>query len=299
MSPGIANGNSCAAYWICAISRQSSPRLRKTKPAMTISPPCTWQVSPGTWPTSCGDPSLPTSPARSRPAPRNSNANLKRGRTHEHDQQTTQSLVDLPRHRGGVLCRPLHHSLRHADAVLPAAGHPGGAATRSGKGASRSVPPCFIHSRCPRHAQHSSERLCPAGASASPANLSGIWRGKTAIAGRGICALRFELSEKELGHFAGYSSLACANFAPLMSPQDRGNIAAAVLNKLNPADAILSGAMENGSIRFHVDKTIGTNSNGCAATSFTVTPFGSNQLAAEWQEGGCQGDHVILQKARS
>ena len=47
----------------------------------------------------------------------------------------------------------------------------------------------------------------PAGASASPANLSGIWRGKTAIAGRGICALRFELSEKELGHFAGYSTL--------------------------------------------------------------------------------------------
>jgi hypothetical protein len=84
-----------------------------------------------------------------------------------------------------------------------------------------------------------------------------------------------------------------------MSPQDRGNIAAAVLNKLNPADAILSGAMENGSIRFHVDKTIGTNSNGCAATSFTVTPFGSNQLAAEWQEGGCQGGHVILQKARN
>lgn len=139
----------------------------------------------------------------------------------------------------------------------------------------------------------------PAGASASPANLSGNWRGKTAIAGRGICALRFELSEKELGHFAGYSSLACANFAPLMSPQDRGNIAAAVLNKLNPAEAILSGAMENGSIRFHVDKTIGTNSNGCAATSFTVTPFGSNQLAAEWQEGGCQGGHVILQKARN
>jgi hypothetical protein len=82
-----------------------------------------------------------------------------------------------------------------------------------------------------------------------------------------------------------------------MSKEDR-NPAAATLNRMSPAGAVLSGAMENGSIRFHVDKTVGTNSNGCAATSLTLTPFGTNQLAAEWQEGGCEGGHIILQKAR-
>jgi hypothetical protein len=127
--------------------------------------------------------------------------------------------------------------------------------------------------------------------------LSGIWQGRTAITGRGICTLRIELHENPPEHFTGYSSLACANFAPLMSEQDR-NPKSATLNRMSPASAVLSGAMENSSIRFHVDKTIGTNSNGCAATSFTLTPFGANQLAAEWQEATCQGGNIILQKAK-
>jgi hypothetical protein len=128
--------------------------------------------------------------------------------------------------------------------------------------------------------------------------LPGIWQGKTAIMGRGLCTLRLELRENEPSHFSGFSSLACANFAPLMSQQDR-NAAAALLNRMNAATAILSGTMDNGSIKFHVDKTIGANSNGCAATSFTLTPFCANQLAAEWQEDKCQGGHIILQKAKS
>jgi hypothetical protein len=137
--------------------------------------------------------------------------------------------------------------------------------------------------------------VAPARALAPPATISGIWQGRTAITGRGICTLRIELHENEPAHFSGFSSLACANFAPLMAKGDR-NPAAATLNKMSPAAAVLSGAMENGSIRFHVDKTVSANSNGCAATSFTVTPFGSNQLAAEWQEEGCEGGHIIMQK---
>ena len=138
----------------------------------------------------------------------------------------------------------------------------------------------------------------PARALPPPATISGIWQGRTAITGRGICTLRIELHENEPAHFSGFSSLACANFAPLMAKDDR-NPAAATLNRMSPAAAVLSGTMENSSIRFHVDKTVSTNSNGCAATSFTLTPFGTNQLAAEWQEEGCQGGRVILQKARS
>jgi hypothetical protein len=138
----------------------------------------------------------------------------------------------------------------------------------------------------------------PARAPASTGSLAGIWHGRIAITGRGICTLSLELHEDEPGQFSGFSSLACANFAPLMPPQDQADKAAAVLNRMNPASAILSGAMENGSIHFKVDRTIDASGNGCAATSFTVTPFGTNQLAAEWQEEGCSGGHVILQKAR-
>jgi hypothetical protein len=133
-------------------------------------------------------------------------------------------------------------------------------------------------------------------ASRQPDTLSGTWRGSTAITGRGICTLTIELHEGAPGSFTGYSTLGCGNFAPLMAAQDR-NAAAATLNRMSPAEAILSGAMESGAIHFKVDKTIGANSNGCAATSFTLTPFGDKRLAAEWIEGSC--GHVMLQKVRS
>jgi hypothetical protein len=138
-------------------------------------------------------------------------------------------------------------------------------------------------------------KAAPPGA---PDNMSGIWQGKTAITGRGLCTLRIEIHRTEPSHFVGYSTLTCENLAPLMTPQERGNTAAAVLNRVNPASTILFGEMENGAIRFRIDKIIGAGGSGCAATSFTITPFGTNQLAAEWQEEGCQGGHALLQKAR-
>ncbi len=62
--------------------------------------------------------------------------------------------------------------------------------------------------------------------------------------------------------------------------------------------AILSGAADKGSFQFRVDKVIGSDRNGCAPMSFTLTPFGSDQLAAEWQGQGCRGGHVILRRTR-
>jgi hypothetical protein len=67
---------------------------------------------------------------------------------------------------------------------------------------------------------------------------------------------------------------------------------------LTPQTAILSGGIEKGSIKFHVDNVIDSGGTGCTPTSFTLTPFGTIQLVAEWQEQGCPGGHVLLQKTR-
>jgi hypothetical protein len=83
-----------------------------------------------------------------------------------------------------------------------------------------------------------------------------------------------------------------------MKPKERVNRAAAIKNRMNPEAAVISGAMEKGAIAFHIDKTIGADSNGCSATSFTLTPFGKNEFAAEWQEATCHGGRIMLQKAR-
>jgi len=128
------------------------------------------------------------------------------------------------------------------------------------------------------------------------AKLAGIWRGRAAIEGRGLCGLRFELTPKTPGTFTGYSSFTCASIAPLMSAKNRVNRKAAILNQVDPDSAILTGTMQDGAIHFHADKNIGTDINGCAVTSFTLTPFGSNRLAAEWEAGSCQGGHMVLAK---
>jgi len=128
-------------------------------------------------------------------------------------------------------------------------------------------------------------------------NLTGTWKGQGALTGHGLCDLRLELREthEAPGHYTGYSALSCLNIAPLMAQKAR-NRASAMQNRLNPAASILTGAPEDGSIRFHVDKTINPDINGCAATSFTATPFGTNRISVQWQEGSCQGGQIILGK---
>ena len=129
------------------------------------------------------------------------------------------------------------------------------------------------------------------------AKLAGIWRGQAAIEGRGICGLRFELTPKTPDTFSGYSSFSCANTAPLMAAKNRKNQKEALLNRMDPDSAILTGTLQDGAIHFRADKNIGTDINGCSVSSFTLTPFGSNRLAAEWQAGSCQGGHMVLVKA--
>jgi len=129
----------------------------------------------------------------------------------------------------------------------------------------------------------------PAVVLTSLANLSGTWKGQGALSGRGVCTLKLELREgKAPGGYSGYSTLSC------VPPPARGRAKPA--SRINLAAAVLTGQPENGSIRFHVDKTIEADANGCAATSFTATPFGTNQIAVQWQEGSCQGGQIILAK---
>ncbi len=98
------------------------------------------------------------------------------------------------------------------------------------------------------------------------------------------CDIRIEMTENPTAHYTGYSSFACHGTGRAATP-------------VEPESAILTGNFEKGAIHFHVDKTIGTDPNGCAVTSLTVTQFGVGQLAAEWEKGTCTGGHVILAKA--
>jgi len=127
-------------------------------------------------------------------------------------------------------------------------------------------------------------------------NFSGIWQGQSALSGRGLCTLRLELREPPgaVGRYAGYSTLSCLSVPALMS---RALSVFGKGNRMNPTAMILSGTAQDGSIRFHVVQTIGADALGCITTSFTVTPFGTNQIAVQWQEWSCEGGEMLLARA--
>jgi hypothetical protein len=129
------------------------------------------------------------------------------------------------------------------------------------------------------------------------ANLSGVWYGREAVIGKGLCQLNFELREKkeEPGSFSGFSRLICGNFGNLVDSKTAASPSQAV-NGMNPEAVIFSGGIEKGSIQLHADKVIGTDTNCCAPTSLNFTPFGNGLLAAQWQEGSCTGGHMIMHR---
>jgi len=133
----------------------------------------------------------------------------------------------------------------------------------------------------------------PATPNASPQidSVVGTWVGVGLLPKYGNCNLRLELRRTiEPGKFSGYPVLACM---PLALATSRNGM----LAQFSPASAVLSGSAENGVVGFSVDKMISKGQGACAFTSFTVTPFGTDQIAVEWtEEESCPGGQMLLRR---
>ena len=126
---------------------------------------------------------------------------------------------------------------------------------------------------------------------ASP--LAGIWNGNQTQRNGELCSLTLELRDKPEGITAGYANMTCRPIvrrvgAPMPNAND------IILKAMTPMAAILSGQMKDGSIAFHVDKAIGTPVDGCPFSALTVTPFGTQQIAVEWQRGTCDSGQMTM-----
>jgi hypothetical protein len=119
-------------------------------------------------------------------------------------------------------------------------------------------------------------------------SLIGVWQG-AGPQGQVGCNLRLELrrSFTDPGHFTGFPVLACT---PIVSPFERhspAQVQSTITAAFTPMTAVLTGTPQNGTIQFTVDRVIGKTPNGCAMTSFTLTPYGNDLIAAEWNDGLC------------
>lgn len=128
-------------------------------------------------------------------------------------------------------------------------------------------------------------------------NLAGVWIGHGLIPPRGLCTLRLELRDADTpANYTGYSTLGCQPAPGVWGSQGGQFLPQDMRNNLSPKAIVMTGAPENGAIRFQVDKTVIGDSDICATTSFTITPFGTNKVAAQWREGTCRGVQFLLDK---
>lgn len=145
--------------------------------------------------------------------------------------------------------------------------------------------PSYPNAPAPRYANGN------AAASASP--LDGIWNGNQTQHSGDLCALTLELRDKPDGITAGYANMTCRPVVRRVgAPMPNAN--EIILKAMTPMAAILSGRMQDGAIAFHVDKAIGTPVDGCPFSSITVTPFGTQQIAVEWQRGNCDSGQMTM-----
>jgi hypothetical protein len=129
-------------------------------------------------------------------------------------------------------------------------------------------------------------------------NLAGAWRGQRLLARKGMCTLNLELRNvpEKPEDYKAYAQFHCMPAAGIPSLYGGRVLPKQQRDNLNPAAMVLTGVPEEGSIHFTVDKTVVTAADDCETTDFSVTPFGTNQVAVEWREGICRGTQLILAK---
>jgi hypothetical protein len=136
------------------------------------------------------------------------------------------------------------------------------------------------------------------GAVGSSANsFAGKWTGMF-VSNLGGCTIQLELVEPKPGHYTGYPEFSCSGTAAQAAKSPFGPYASI----LNTESVIMSGQLQKDreieAVHFHIEKNAGTDMDGCALTSFTITPSASNTLIAEWEKGTCPAGHTLLRKQR-
>jgi hypothetical protein len=133
----------------------------------------------------------------------------------------------------------------------------------------------------------------PPTARPAPSQMVGTFQGQQMQAGHQVCNLVLEMREGAPGVLGGYAKLTCY---PVAIPGQSGYKAQNIARYLSPSAAVLSGHVENGVVAFRIDKTIGATPEGCVLSAFTVSSFGNDQVAAQWEIGACGKGQIIAQR---
>lgn len=123
-----------------------------------------------------------------------------------------------------------------------------------------------------------------------------MWEGQQAQPNRDLCQMNLEMRDNGAGLLAAYPRINCVALMPYLPGPHKLDPASAAAKSMSTVSAVLTGTIKDGELAFHVDKAIGATFDGCTLTSFTVTPFGRDEVAAEWQNGTCGRGQIMLRR---
>jgi hypothetical protein len=127
-------------------------------------------------------------------------------------------------------------------------------------------------------------------------SLLGVWQGAAPLGNRGMCTMKLELRAGNAPEqFAGFPVLLCMQAAAGAMRPANPNV---FLAQMTPQAAIATGTAKDGGIFFYVDRIVEKGASDCEMASLTATPFGNDQLAAEWKENNCAGGQILLNRLR-
>jgi hypothetical protein len=134
----------------------------------------------------------------------------------------------------------------------------------------------------------------------SASRFTGVWTGSQLLPSQDTCKERLEIrmSDDKPGFFAGSETRVCAPALFALPGRASQQKMPGIIRQMEPVSAELTGSMVDGAIKFHVDQVIGIPVDGCTLTGYSISAFGSQQIAAQWQEGSCPGGQLILVRAQ-
>jgi hypothetical protein len=130
---------------------------------------------------------------------------------------------------------------------------------------------------------------------AKDARLLGTWQSVgTPLPNHGLCTLTLELARnsEQAGSYTGAATLTCIPIGTLMAPKPTTPMEM-LIDGREALHASLTGTWQKDVIVFRVDRVI--NPMQCGMSGFSVSRFGSANLAAEFQDA-CGGGSAVMRK---
>jgi hypothetical protein len=131
--------------------------------------------------------------------------------------------------------------------------------------------------------------------------LVGTWAGNS-VNERGRCETRLflKLKDEAPGEYTGYPTRVCGPFSAFMGSRlNIGRAREGVLDQMTQVSSIMSGTLESDALKLKMSQLVVSSPDRCDLSAMTIRPFGNDQLAVAWEEGGiCKGGQMLMGRVR-